>query len=614
MDQRVSIPGPRGGNVNPWALSLLLLLLSIPGRVLAASTPNGEQVFKQYCAVCHRIGSGTRAPAPGVLRQLQRRSILRALASGVMKAQGSQLTEAERHAVANFLGQPNLGPSNAGSDACGHPVPLAKNAPSWNGWGVNPANTDHRQQPAPTAGFSRREIPRLKVKWAFGFPGVSNVYSQPTVFGGRVFVGSENGTVYSLDQQTGCVVWTYRASNTVRTSPVIDPKTSIAVFGDVAGNVYAVNAASGKLLWKVQTAPGHPAAKITGSPVIANGVAYVPVSSGEEGWAANPHYACCTSRGSVLALDVRTGRIIWKTYTIPEKPRQIGFTLLHVPIYGPSGATIWSTPTVDLKRRLIYVGTGNNYTNPPTPYSDAVLAFAMGSGKMVWHRQLTPNDRFNLSCLKQDKANCPPHPGDDYDFGSAPILCHLRDGRCLLVIGQKSGVVHALDADARGRVVWQRRISKGGPLGGLEWGGAAAGRAVFFPVSDWKDGDPRAGGGLFALAAATGKVLWEVPPVKPDCLKYPGCSVAQDAPPSVIAGTVFTGSMDGHLRAYDTRSGALIWDYDTVRHYKTVNGVPARGGSLNDFGATAARGMLFLNAGFGPIAGNVLLAFSVDGK
>ena len=592
----------------------ILCFLHISIQAGAASTPSGEQVFQQNCEVCHRMGTGTRAPLPSVLRQLKRESILRALESGVMRAQGSQLTEAERRAVADFLGQPDTGSYKPGAGACAHPAPLSRNAPSWNGWGVNPANTNRRHQPARAAGFSRDSIPRLRVKWAFGFPGASYIYSQPTIFGGRVFVGSESGSVYSLDQQTGCVAWTYAASSTVRTSVVIDPKTSIAVFGDVAGNVYAVNAATGKFRWKAQAAPDHSSAKITGSPVIAGGRVYVPVSSGEEGLAVNPRYACCTFRGSILALDVRTGREIWKAYTIPEKPRQTGYTLLRVPTYGPSGAAVWSTPTVDLKRHLIYVGTGNNYTDPPTPYSDAVLAFAMDSGKMVWHRQLTPNDRFNLSCIKQDKSNCPPHPGDDYDFGSSPILCNLPDGRSLLVIGQKSGVVHALDANARGRVVWQRRISNGGPLGGIEWGGAAVGGSVFFPVSDWKDSNPEAGGGLFALAAATGKRLWHVPPVKPACLELPGCSAAEDAPASVIAGAVFTGSMDGHLRAYDARSGSLIWDYDTRRQYKTVNGVPAKGGALNDFGATAAGGMLFLNAGFGPIAGNVLLAFSVDGK
>ena len=606
------------GNRNMCAralrISVILFLLQASAYAVAASTPDGEQIFKQNCAICHRLGSGTRAPLPSTLRQLKRGSIRRALESGVMRAQGSQLTEAERRAVADFLGQPDTGLSKPGMDACANPAPLSRNAPSWNGWGVSPVNTNRRHQPARAAGFSRNEIPRLKVKWAFGFPGASNIYSQPAIFGGRVFVGSESGDVYSLDQQTGCVAWTYAASSTVRTSVVVDPKTSIAVFGDVAGNVYAVDAATGKFRWKAQAAPGQSSTKITGSPVIAGGRVYVPVSSGEEGWAVNPHYACCTFRGSILALDVMTGRKIWNAYTIPEKPRQTGYTLLKVPNYGPSGAAVWSTPTVDLKRHLIYVGTGNNYTDPPTPYSDAVLAFATDSGRMVWHRQLTPNDRFNMSCLKQDKSNCPPNPGDDYDFGSSPVLCNLAGGRCLLVIGQKSGVIHALDANAQGRVAWQRRISKGGPLGGIEWGGAAAGRAVFFPVSDWKDSDPEAGGGLFALAVATGKVLWQVPPVKPDCLKLPGCSPAQDAPPSAIAGAVFTGSMDGHLRAYDTRNGSLIWDYDTRRNYKTLNGVPAKGGALNDFGATAAGGMLFLNAGFGPISGNVLLAFSVDGK
>ncbi len=377
--------------------------------------------------------------------------------------------------------------------------------------------------------------------------------------------------------------------------------------------MYGVDATTGRLVWK-QHVDAHPAARITGSPLLTGGRLFVPVSSGEEGSAADPHYPCCTFRGGVVALEVQTGKQIWKAYTIPDEPHRIGANAIGVPILGPSGASVWSPPTADLKRRAIYVGTGNSYSDPPSLYSDAVVAFDLDTGRMLWSRQLTPRDRWNIGCVVKENTNCPPEPGDDVDFGSPPMLCFLGNGHDLLVIGQKSGVVHALDPDRQGEVVWQTRIGKGGPLGGVEWGGGADQELAYFPLSDWQDAKPEAGGGLFALRIATGEKVWRAAPAKPACAKLPGCSAAEIAPVTVIADVVFSGSMDGHLRAYDARDGSVIWDLDAIREFKTVNGIQARGGSFNATGPTAVDGMLFVQSGYGDIRGNVLLAFSVDGE
>jgi polyvinyl alcohol dehydrogenase (cytochrome) len=348
-----------------------------------------------------------------------------------------------------------------------------------------------------------------------------------------------------------------------------------------------------------------------------NGRLYVPISSGEEGAATNPYYACCTFRGAVVALDAANGEQIWKAYSIPTVPKRTGKNALGIPTSGPSGAAVWSAPTADVERHAIYVATGNNYSNPGDGYSDAILAFDMNTGRRLWSRQVTPDDRWTVACLRSsplDRTNCPPNQGDDADFGSSPILAHLQDGRSLVLAGQKSGMVYALDPDHSGKMVWKVRIAKGGAEGGIEWGGAADGPKVFFPVSDWRQSIPSAGGGLVALNVATGATAWHAASIH-NCDKAQGCSAAQIAPVTVIPGVVFSGSMDGHLRAYNMRNGRVIWDFNTARRFKTVDGIQAHGGSLNKSGPTVAGGMLYVDSGsFVGMPGNVLLAFSVDGK
>jgi polyvinyl alcohol dehydrogenase (cytochrome) len=400
----------------------------------------------------------------------------------------------------------------------------------------------------------------------------------------------------------------------VKTAVSIGPEEQAAFFGDTEANIYAVDTRGGRLLWK-QHVDQHPAARITGSPLLANHRLYVPVSSGEEGAAIDPKYPCCTFRGSLLALDPRTGETIWKSYTIPNPAERRGRpNSAGTEMWGPSGAAVWSSPTVDLKRHAVYVATGNSYSDPPSSYSDAIIAFDLESGKRLWSRQLSPNDRWNISCIATETANCPNGPGNDFDFGSPPILKSLPSGQTLLIAAQKSGMVYAIDPDRKGTIVWQRRIAHGGPLGGIQWGGAADDSLVFYPRSDWEDSKIDAGGGMFALRMSTGEIAWFQPPPSPKCPDQPGCSAAQMAPATAIPGVVFAGSLDGHLRAYDARTGKVIWDFDTARPFKTINGVEARGGSLVATGPLVVNGMLYINSGYtNAIPGNVLLAFSISG-
>jgi polyvinyl alcohol dehydrogenase (cytochrome) len=410
----------------------------------------------------------------------------------------------------------------------------------------------------------------------------------------------------------------------VRTAISVAPYASgrhAVYFGDAQSTAYALDADSGALLWKTRVEE-HPFAHITGSPMLYEGRLYVPVSTGAEEFVAagDPKYQCCTARGSVVALDARNGERLWKTYTIPE-PKPTRVNSAGTQMMGPSGVSVWSAPTVDLKRKVLYVGTGNEHSGPETVNSDAVLALEMGTGKLLWSKQLTLSDHWNVACILPGQVNCPEKPGEDMDIGSSPILVSLKNGKRLLLVGQKSGVMWGLDPDAKGEVVWQTRIGKGGVLGGIMWGPAADAEKVYVPLSDYtlrgpvEGGDPNLGGGLFALRIATGEKAWYAPPEKPKCAATLGCTPAQMAPATLIPGAVFSGSMDGHLRAYDTSDGAVIWDFDTGRDFTTVNGVKARGGSMSASGAVAAGGRLYVNSGYGSLGGmpgNVLLAFSAE--
>jgi polyvinyl alcohol dehydrogenase (cytochrome) len=467
------------------------------------------------------------------------------------------------------------------------------------------------------------------VKWAFALPGELSASGQPVIAGGRVFVGSPNGYVYALNAEKGCVHWFYQAASGVRGALSIgrietpSGAKDAAFFGDLAANVYAVDAASGALIWKTKVET-HPLARVTGSVALHNGRLYLGTSSGEEIASVATDYQCCTFRGSVMALDARTGSTVWKTYTIDE-PKPTKKNKAGAQMFGPAGVAIWTAPTIDPTRNVLYVTTGNNYSDPTTANSDAFMAFDRDNGKILWVRQITANDAYTSSCRMPDKTNCSEVGGPDVDFASSAILVSLGNGRRALVAGQKSGVVHAVDPDRNGEMLWSVRIGKGGTIGGVQWGSAADANNIYVALSDAgrisltytasSDIDSKVGGGMFALRLKDGERAWYV--AAPPCGDKPRCSPAQSAAVTAIPGIAFSGSIDGHLRAYTTADGKVIWDFDTIRSYDAVNGVTARGGSLDGPGPAIADGLLVTNSGYsgaGGMPGNVILAFTVDGK
>jgi polyvinyl alcohol dehydrogenase (cytochrome) len=590
-----------------------------PGQ---AQTTNGAVLFKEHCSTCHISGGvkGSAAPSIEVLGQKTREEILRALESGAMTIYGNRMIEVERLAVAAYLSsKTGDGRELAQANFCpAKPAPVANATvqDGWDGWGNGPENARYQKHTRVRA----ENVSRLKLKWAFGVPDASTAYGQPTFVQGRLFFGSGDGTVFSLDAKTGCTIWTFRADTTVRTAVTIEggpPGHDAAYFGDGEANLYALDAGTGKLAWR-RNVGGHRSARITGAPQFYRGILYVPVASNEELSAGDPDYPCCTFRGSVVAVNAMTGQVIWRGYAIAEEPHESKPGESHAK-FTPAGAAIWDTPTIDGKLGRLYVGTGDAYVDPAADATDAVVAFDLATGKRLWVQQKTPNDVFNFGCIDPRHLNCAARPGPDVDFGSSPILADLGDGHRVLLCGQKTGVMYGLDPDNDGKELWEARIGRGSGLGGIEWGSATDGKNVYAANSDISTltsagADAPPPGGLAAIDIRTGKILWKTMPPKTPCEGKPGCSGGQLAAVTVANDVVFSGGMDGHLRAYAAADGRILWDFDTEPSFPTVNGVTAHGGSMSGSGPTASGRMVFVASGFTVTAGmpgNVVLAFEL---
>jgi polyvinyl alcohol dehydrogenase (cytochrome) len=596
----------------------LRLLAQAPAPVQDMDHPQGTNAgiyaFTGQCAGCHDARKDG-APDRYELNRRTPEEILASMTTGSMARYAAGLSEYEKRVVAVYVGGRPLG-SASGGDAslmknrCQDGAPFRPASGSgWNGWGFDAGNSRFQTSPA----LATADVPKLTLKWAFGFPSGNSAYAQPVIVGGRVFVGSDTGFVYALDARSGCVHWSFRAAAGVRTAITIGAGNAahrwLAYFGDIKANVYAVDAESGSQVWK-ERIDTHPVARVTGAPALAAGRLYVPMSSLEESGAGNPSYPCCTFRGGVVAYDALTGRRIWKSYTIQQEPIPRKLTSKGTQLWGPAGAGVWSAPTIDLGRRALYVATGNGYTEPAADASDAIVAFDLDSGARLWTSQVMANDAYVRDCPGKYRPNvptenksetCPDDLGPDMDFGNAPILRSLPSGRSLIFIGQKDGHAWALDPDKKGAVVWSRQVGLGldGGGGAIMWGSAADDRLAYFPIV--RSSRPL---GLAALKLESGEIAWRATP--PD---------GGAAPVTVIPGVVFFGSSEGKVYAYSTVDGKALWQYDTAHPFETINGVQATGGTINAAGPVVAEGMVFVPSGYsdlgGGARGNVLLAFGV---
>ena len=598
------------------ALAALVLLAVSDGA--CATGLEGLFLYESKCSACHDHAV-ERAPPRAVIEKRDPREIVLALTSGAMRTQAEGLSADQIRSVAMYLTQKDLSTETAPtpeSNPCSSAGKPALRAPgNWNGWGRDLDNS--RYQPRP--GFKARDLSHLKLKWAYGYRGTIT-YGEPTVVGDWLYATSSTGRIYALDARSGCTHWTADVDRAVRTAVTVAPLAHsdrlAAYFGDDGGTVHAVDAMSGARLW-TRGVDEHPSARLSGSPVWDHGRLYVPVSSSEEGVGRSEIYSCCTFRGSIVALDAASGEIVWKSFNIADEPKPYRKNAVGTQLFGPAGAATWAPPAVDARSHTLYAGTGNSYTSVEAAAANAVIALDSATGAHRWVQQTLKGDNYLVLCMQPGAANCPEPLGPDQDFGAPTILRHLKNGKTVVLAGQKSGMVYGLDAGT-GKLLWQTRVGRGGPSGGVQWGMAADESFVYASVGDQVlPGATGTEGGLTALRIDTGERVWHTPAPAPQCSWGPpaNCSAAQSAAVSVIPGAVFSGSVDGHLRAYSTRDGAFIWDYDTGHAYDTVNRVPASGGSFDASGPVIAGGMLYVNSGYGKFngsGGNVLLAFEID--
>jgi polyvinyl alcohol dehydrogenase (cytochrome) len=620
----VKIGRPQAGGQAPAPATPLA------GQSGAPGTESGWASFQTRCAGCHGNPAVERAASPSAIREMSPERIYEALVSGTMQTQAADLSDRQKRDLAVFMSGRSLGSSKLG-DARNMPnvcranpiLPDPARGAAWNGWGADLANT--RFQSARAAGLTAAQVPRLKLKWAFGYPAGASSNAQPTIASGRVFVGSDNGFVYSLDAATGCVYWSFESGSIVRNAPTIapiggqDPARYAVYFGDGHANVFALDAQNGKLLWKTKVDP-HPVARITAGTKFYNSRLFVPVSSSEEFSSGNANYPCCTSRGSVVALDANTGRQIWKAWVIPDEPKPYKTQANGVVLYKPAGGAVWNSPTIDPVRQAVYFGTGDATTAPSPKTTDGIMAVDLDTGKFLWAYQATENDVFMGVCDGPSRSEaCPDPMGPDMDIGNSPILKKLPNGKRVLLAGTKAGDVFALDPDNSGALLY--RVHAAGesasgdrgatPVGGdagpgsgyasIVWGGAADGQSAYYGIG-------RAG--LAALRLATGRRAWLFTPTTRSGSRGDSLGAATTA----IPGVVFQGSSDGKLYAVST-GGKQLWEFNTAQKFETVNRVEAHGGAISTSGAVVAGGMVFVGSGYAlnsaASAGNVLLAFGL---
>jgi len=591
-------------------------------------TEFGFAVFEKNCTACHGNPAVERAPSPAQLRQFTAERILDALTTGPMRAVGDTLTDVERRQVAVSLSGKALGAAASASasdlpNRCAAnadmPVPSARS--DWNGWGADLGNTRFQSQEA--AGLDATSVVKLKLKWVFGLPNATSSYSQPTIVAGRLFVGSDTGYVYSLDAKTGCVYWSYLSQAGVRNAMTLGPihghgAVKYAVYyGDLKANTYALDAQTGKLLWAQKVEQNY-TDRVTASPAYFRGRLYVPVSSWEEFAASSPSYQCCTSVGAVVALNADTGKQIWKTYVIPQRPKPIRKNSAGVQQWAPAGGSVWNTPTIDPKRNALYIGTGDATTYPAAVTSDAVLAMNLDTGRVLWSYQVHKNDSFVGGCRGASLPdNCPKVGGPDWDIPASVIMRRVAD-QDYLVVGTKPGDILALNPDKKGELFWRKNVRGGEIAGdnfknqvpgvspprvsGVMWGFSADPTTAYIGLS----GE----GGLAAMRIVDGQREWlsalDVPKDMP---------VSNGSATSVIPGVTFLGGSDGVIKAVATQDGSVLWRFNTHLEFDSVDKVPTRGGSISTAGPVVAEGMVYIGSGYavlGGSPGNAVLAFGID--
>jgi len=631
-----------GGGVAVAAMALAGLGLGSLAQAQAPDEPPhpGKAIYDQYCAACHNAPEeGSRAAPVASLRKMSAQTLTTVLTTGVMKPIGDGLDRRQLRDVVAYLAAPEAPVGTAWIDDARCPeaqrgIDLSPK-PAQTNFGVDHDNT--RRMSAAQAGLRTADLSKLEVAWTFAMPRTSGLRGSGVVVGSTLFYpAGQANHILALDTKTGCVKWATQTPAQVRNSLAYGQLGKGGpiglVGGDAQGNLIALDAATGKILWRAD--PRHDkTAPLSGSPLIHDGKVITPISGSDVGAAMRPVYECCKGHGAVAAVDAANGKVLWTWHTMEDAKPLGRANSQGAAAYGPSGAPVWSSPAVDVRKGVVYASTGENTSPPATGTSDAIAAIDLATGKERWVFQALANDVWNMSCpvgspTAQGRPvgpNCY-FAGEgsvllDHDFGAGPVVFRSKGGRKegsgdVILGGQKSGDVWALDA-ASGKVLWRHQFGKGTPLGGVHWGIATDGVRVFAPVSDPNVPKERSAAGMHAIDVKSGKVAWQWR-AEPDCtgprakIAICGGKYGLSAAPLVIDGALLAGSLDGRLWVFEAATGKVIGMVDTAAAaYQPVNKIPGAGGSIDAAGLFAGDGMVFVNSGygsFGQAAGNVLVA------
>ena len=586
-----------------YYLSVIFLFFYYP----AIANEQGFLVYQKHCADCHQ-DARLRAPSLGAIKKMSENGIRQALTMGVMKEHSRNIDNVDFDKLLLFLSSQTNNTTETQINECSEPFPTQSEI-LWSNWGNGLSN----QRVQAKSSLNPQNINQLELKWAFGFNDSIRIRSQPLVTEDTIYIGSQSGHVYALSLDTGCQWWSFKADAEVRGAITLSDNKKSILFTDFAANVYRLNSLNGEIEWKKNVAT-HPLTTITGSIAVTQDSVFIPLSSTEVVSAIDPNYMCCTFRGGLIALNTSNGDERWKMHTVPE-PKKTGYNSNRISSWGPSGAPVWSTPTIDLERGLIYIGVGQNYSHPATELSDAIIAIGIESGRVVWHKQTLSGDVWNAACVT-NRINCPGEYGPDYDIGASIIL--IEGDKDMLIAGQKSGMVFAMDPDDNGSIIWQKRVGRGGKKGGVHWGMTIDDDSIFVPIADLPEKIPSQFSpmpGIHALRIKDGSKEWYRPAL-PVCEdeKY-HCYPSVSAAPSRVGSMIITGSMNGIIEIISTKDGNLLWSFDTAMQFKTINQISANGGSIDSNGPIIAGNHLIATSGYdiyGQLTGNILLVFSIE--
>lgn len=607
---------------------------------VSANSP-ASALYESRCAQCHDNPVG-RVPPRASLRYRPPEGVYQALLSGVMSPMTEGLEDHQIKSLVKLLTgrepkhipDPNSHRCTAASGA------VVVDDEDW--VSVHGDIQGHRFRNS--AAFNANSVNRLKLKWAYAYPGGAK---GPVTAAGNTLFLAGTGYVVALNADSGCVKWSYPIhSRTVRTVTVAASGASdtdtdtqgnklpstIVLFGDDSSTVFALNASTGVELWQTNV-ESHVMSRITAAPTVHEGTVYIPISSLEDPLTHDENHFCCSGRGGIAAIALRTGELLWKKEHITQplislKPELQDHDLTGQELQskeslgaehgggqfqqGPAGASTYTPLTIDVGRGLVYASTAEEYgfTGASGPYS--VIAYDLKTGDRAWQQSLLPAKAERSRICSTRETDC----RNFFSMGTSVVLHPLSEKKDVLVVGQKSGMVHALDPDNGGKLLWSTQVADGGDLGGIMYGLASDSKKIYVPVSDVDSPTGRFTGSLVALDPMSGDIVWRTNSPKPACnWERSNCIAGQVAAVTVVSDMVLTGFWDGYLRIYAASDGRLLREIDTAIEHPAVNGV-ATGGQVSGYPVTVAKDALYINSGASSImkSGDALLVYTLDGK